>query len=263
MEVLMITLNKADDEYYNDDGIPCCKNCKTPRYFIRENFITRCKCKCQMEEIKKREELERQEKIKEYLKNLKEQSLLGERYRNCSFDNMQIVNQEHKNIVERLKTYCTGFKNNNNGLGIYLFGKSGSGKTFLTACMLDKLNSQFIECMFTNISSLKEEILNNKKQKDFIKKITTVPVLFIDDFGTEIYKKNSDDNWVQELTYNIINTRYNNCLPIIYTSNYSLKECLENRGLANKTIDRIFETTVQIKLDLPSFRLKEKKNIYF
>ena len=101
------------------------------------------------------------------------------------------------------------------------------------------------------------------KQKDFIKKITTVPVLFIDDFGTEIYKKNSDDNWVQELTYNIINARYNNCLPIIYTSNYSLKECLENRGLANKTIDRIFETTVQIKLDLPSFRLKEKKNIYF
>ena len=261
----MITLNKADDEYLNDDGIPCCKNCKTPRYFIRENFITRCKCKCQMEEIKKREELERQEKIKEYLKNLKEQSLLGERYRNCSFDNMQIVNQEHKNIVERLKTYCTGFKNNNNDLGIYLFGKSGSGKTFLTACMLDSLNSQFIECMFTNMQKIKEELLNigMKRQKEFMNRITNVSVLFIDDFATETFKKDGEDNWTQEIVYNIINTRYNKMLPIIYTSNYSLKDCLENRGVLNKTIDRIFETTVQIKLDLPSFRLKEKKNIYF
>ena len=52
-------------------------------------------------------------------------------------------------------------------------------------------------------------------------------------------------------------------LPIIFTSNCSLKECLEVKGILKKTVDRIFESTVQIKLDLPSYRLRKKENVYF
>lgn len=250
---------------YLKDGIPHCMKCNTPRWAVYEQYKVRCKCRCQMEEIERQEELERQEKLKQYLKELKDKSLLGERYKDATFDSIEIINEEHLKVVNRLKKYCEGFKEHNKGLGIYLFGLKGSGKTLLTASMLDKLNSQFIECMFTNIHKIKEELLSidMKRQKNFLNRVTTVPVLFIDDFATESFKKNGEDNWVQDIVYDIVNTRYNNMLPIIYTSNCSLKQCLEEKGVLEKTIDRIFETTVQIKLDLPSYRLRKKENVYF
>lgn len=263
----MTTNNKFDlleDEYLNN-GVPYCKKCNTARYFVREDFVAHCKCDCQMEEIRQREEQERQQKLAEHLKDLKDKSLLGERYKDATFDSIEIINEEHQNIINRLKKYCDGFKEHNEGLGIYLFGSNGSGKTLLTACMLDKLNEQFIECLFTNIHKIKQELLSTdiRRQKTFMQRVATVPVLFLDDFATEVFKKNGDDNWVQEIVYDIVNTRYNNMLPIIYTSNCSLKQCLEERGVMQKTIDRIFESTVQIKLDLPSYRIRKKENIYF
>jgi DNA replication protein DnaC len=268
MEMLMITKTRVfelkPDEFMNN-GVPYCKKCKTARYFVREDFCVPCKCECQMEEIRNREEQEKQRKIAEYLQDLKSKSLLGERYKDCSFDKIEVINEDHQKVINRLKKYCEGFKEHNEGLGIYLFGTNGSGKTLLTACMLDKLNSQFIECMFTNIHKVKEELLSSdpKRQKSFLDRVYRVPVLFLDDFATEVVKKNGEDNWLQDIIYDIINTRYNNMLPIIYTSNCSLRECLEQRGILQKTIDRVFESTVQIKLDLPSYRLRKKENVYF
>ena len=257
-------INLKEDEYF-EGSVPYCKNCKTARYFIRENFCVPCKCQCQMEQIEKKYEEERQAKVKEYLEKLKEQSLLGERYKNCNFNSIEVINDEHQKVINRLKTYCSGFKIHNEGLGIYLFGTNGSGKTLLTACMLDKLNNQFIECMFSNIHKIKEELLSAdpKRQKAFLQRVYSVPVLFLDDFATEIVKKNGEDNWLQDIIYDIINTRYNNMLPIIYTSNCSLKECLEVKGILKKTVDRIFESTGQIKLELPSYRLRKKEDVYF
>ena len=260
-----LPIKLMEDEYFGEDGKVYCKNCNTSRVAVYDARFIRCKCQCQMEKIEKAYEEERQAKIKEHLEKLKEQSLLGERYKNFTFDSVEIINEEHQNIINRLKKYCEGFKEHNEGLGIYLFGSNGSGKTLLTACMLDKLNSQFIECMFTNIHKIKEELLSSdpKRQKAFLNRVYTVPVLFLDDFATEVVKKNGEDNWLQDVIYDVINTRYNNMLPIIYTSNCSLKQCLEERGVMQKTIDRIFESTVQIKLDLPSYRLRKKENIYF
>ena len=268
MVVLMTTKTRTfilkNDEYMKD-GVPYCKNCNTARYFVREDFCVPCKCNCQLNAILEKEQEEKKQRLAEVLMELKSKSLLGERYKDATFDSVQIINEDHQNIINRLKKYCEGFKEHNEGLGIYLFGSNGSGKTLLTACMLDKLNSQFIECMFTNVHKIKEEILSSdpKKQKAFLNRVYTVPVLFLDDFATEIVKKNGEDNWLQDVIYDVINTRYNNMLPIIYTSNCSLKQCLEERGVMQKTIDRIFESTVQIKLDLPSYRLRKKENIYF
>jgi len=252
------------DEYMHN-GIPYCIKCKTARYAVFEGKVAPCKCKCQYEAIQEAYKKEREQKLAEYLQDLKDKSLLGERYKDATFDSIEIINEEHQNIINRLKKYCDGFKEHNEGLGIYLFGSNGSGKTLLTACMLDKLNSQFIECLFTNIHKIKQELLSTdiRRQKTFMQRVATVPVLFLDDFATEVFKKNGDDNWVQEIVYDIVNTRYNNMLPIIYTSNCSLKQCLEERGVMQKTIDRIFESVVQIKLDLPSYRLRKKENVYF
>lgn len=99
----------------------------------------------------------------------------------------------------------------------------------------------------------------------FLKRLTSIDFLFIDDFGTEIVTKNNQDVWLQEKIFEVVNKRYNNNKPIIFTSNYSLRQLIEERGLADKTIDRINEVCEVMKLEGNSYRkfLKEQREKIF
>lgn len=255
-----------EDEYFDreKDAILCSK-CNTKRYVISPaEDVFACKCACQTKEIEEREKEKQQARIREYLEEMKKKSLLGERYKNKTFENVEIINDEHKRIIERLKTYISKFNESNKGQGIYLYGKSGSGKTLLTACMVNEFINNYIQCVFINVAKIKQTLLKNtKQQENFMQYLYNIPVLIIDDFATENVKKNGEDNWVQEIVYDIINTRYNNMKPIIYTSNYSMNKLVEERGILEKTVDRIYESSVQIKIDLPDYRVRDKEESYF
>lgn len=75
--------------------------------------------------------------------------------------------------------------------------------------------------------------------------------------------KEDQDLWLQEKVFDIINKRYNNNRPIIFTSNYSLKELGAKRGVALKTIDRIAEICEPMVLKGKSYRQKAKEKPVF
>ena len=87
-----------------------------------------------------------------------------------------------------------------------------------------------------------------------------VDLLIIDDLGTEILQKNGEDNWLQEQVFDIINKRYNNHKPTIFSSNHSLNELVQERGMMPKTVDRIMEmSTAIIKVNGASYRAKNRR----
>ncbi len=49
-----------------------------------------------------------------------------------------------------------------------------------------------------------------------LRRYTRVPILLLDDLGSA-----KASEWVEEITYRLINERYNACRPTIFTSNYS------------------------------------------
>ena len=122
--------------------------------------------------------------------------------------------------------------------------------------------NEYYTAMFTNFSDISKHIrstFNGRGNEiDFMNKLTQVDFLFIDDFGTEMVTRNNEDLWLQEKIFDIINNRYNNNKPIIFTSNYSLLEMLDKRGLADKTVDRINEMCEIMKLEGRSYRQKAK-----
>ena len=92
-----------------------------------------------------------------------------------------------------------------------------------------------------------------------------IDFLFIDDFGTEKVTKGSEDIWMQEKVFEVINTRYIEQKPIIFTANYSLKELIEDRGMAKRTVDRIMEMCEVIRLDGKSYRftaMKQRERLF-
>ena len=262
-----------EDEYEKDDVIYC-KKCNTPRTTIVELFgnkkVVRCICKCQKEKRDNEEKIQKEIERQVRLSKLQEASLLSDRYKNVTFDNC--ITGENKSFdiaFNRCRKYCENSSEIlEKGYGIYLWGDKGTGKTHLTSCMANELIKQYKQVLFTNFFEISKSIRATFRGKgneiDLINKIANVDFLFIDDLGTEKVTKEGEDTWLQDKIFEVINKRYNNMKPTIFTSNYSLQELVQDRGLLDKTVDRILEmSTAIIKVEGRSNRTIRKENNLF
>lgn len=260
---LLETLN-PEEEYIKEDIIYC-KNCDTPRMCMGFNRMVRCICRCQAEARDREREIEKQQEKQRRIDKIKQTSLLGDKYKDVSFSNTDTSNDDFYKIYIRCKRYCeVAPKVLEKGIGIYLFGTKGTGKSRLTACMANELMNNYYTVLYTNFSEISKYIRGtfnktNETEYDFLERLTNIDFLFIDDFGTELVTKNDQDLWLQEKVFEVVNKRYNNNKPIIFTSNYSLRELIEDRGVADKTIDRINEMCEVMKLEGTSYRQNVKK----
>ena len=233
---------------------------------VKYVFHVMCECEAKKEkaEQKARESRDRMRKI-EKLKSL---SLLGEKYKTVTFERTQTgINPSFDAAFNRCKKYCEFYeKTVKNGYGIYLFGDKGVGKTHLTACMANFLISKYVPVLFTNLfeiskavkstfsreSSQTEQALIEKFSSidilffddlGLIEKFSSIDILFFDDLGTELFTRSSGETWLQGLLFDLINKRYNNRKATIFSSNYSLNALVNERGIMEKTVDRISEMT--------------------
>ena len=256
IEGMAMNMHSLDSDY-EKDGLIYCGNCNTPKQIyveaLKRNMPTSCKCR--REQLKREEELAEKIKKQRQIDRLRQASLLGERYQNALFENTDKTHSEKFAVIyNRCRKYCEVAEAVlKKGTGIYLFGSKGTGKTRLTACMGNELMSNYYTVLYTNFAEISKKILTSKD--DFIEQLAKIDFLFIDDFGTEKVTNGNEDKWLQEKVFEVINKRYINNKPIIFTSNYSLKELIENRGVADKTVDRIMEMCEVMKLEGQSYRL--------
>ena len=216
---------------------------------IKYSFHVMCECEVKREkaERQKLEDLEKMQKIEK----LRALSLLGERFKNVAFETTQTgANSSFDAAFNRCKKYCEIYQETvKNGYGIYLFGDKGVGKTHLTACMANFLISKCVPVIFTNlfeISKAVESTFNRSSSQSeqlLIQKFSNIDVLFFDDLGTEIFTKTSGETWLQGLLFDLINKRYNNRKATVFSSNYSLNSLINERGIMEKTVERISEMT--------------------
>ena len=264
----LIPMN-IENTYEGEDGILYCTKCHTRRVSMNiiQPFGKRMPvpCECMKEaDLKEKEREEQQEKLSK-LEKLRGASLLGDRYRNAWFEKTDLDRPtDFQTAFQRCQKYCQiADQALEHGYGIYIYGDSGTGKTHLTACMCNELMSQMRQCLFTNffeISKLIKSTWNgNADSEVVVKRICEVDFLFLDDLGTEALTKNGEDNWLQGQVFDIINKRYNNKKPTIFSSNYSMNQLITERGMMAKTVDRIGEmSTAMIKLSGESYRRKGK-----
>ena len=254
-----------EQEEYIKDGDIYCKACNTPRTCFGFTRKVRCLCECQTRKLAEQKEIEQRAERLRQLEKLKVASLLGERYKNVTFGKTDVSDADFAKVADRARKYCAAAgKVLEQGVGIYLYGSKGTGKTHLTACIANELMSNYYSVLYTNFSEISKSIRatygnRGESEQAFIDKLATIDFLFIDDFGTESVARDGDDLWLQEKIFEVVNKRYNANKPIIFTSNYSLAEMIKNRGLADKTVDRISEMCEIIKLEGKSYRLKAKE----
>lgn len=271
-------LEPRENEHWQGDLIYCSKCNTQSSVFVKhpttkEQILVRCLCECASqkrdEEERRQRELERMQEVEK----LKSASLIGDRYKNIYFNQTEIgFNATFDHAFNRCKKYCeVADKVLNEGMGIYLYGDTGVGKTHITACMVNELVNKHYQVLFTNFFEISKIIRStfgksNVSENEYIDRLANIDFLFIDDLGTERVQAGESDLWLQEKIFDVLNKRYNNKKPTIFSSNHSLTELINDRGFMKKTVDRIAEmSTAILKLEGESYRLKNrtKKEIPF
>lgn len=144
------------------------------------------------------------------------------------------------------------------GQGVYLYGTPGTGKT-LYACslLLEALKQDPTQKgLFIGMTSLLYQMRASLQEQGgeiaLIDKYSTVPILVLDDIGAA-----KASEWVTQVTYSIINTRYESLMPTIITSNLGLDE-LSSQLKDDRISSRIIGMCAVRKFDTEDKRIGRK-----
>lgn len=175
--------------------------------------------------------------------------MIPDRYKDAKYDE---VPAEIRKLFENIRK---------SRKGIYIHGDVGTGKTHIAYALHDAVKEKLgVRSSFYNMTELLRDIRADfdrapiDKERPEERLLGSRAMLFLDDVGAE---KVTD--WVAETLYLIINTRYNERLPFIITSNLPVAELADRIG--DRTASRIVEACDIVELKGGDRRITGKSKI--
>ena len=109
------------------------------------------------------------------------------------------------------------------GVGLYLFGSVGTGKTTTAYAIADALRAEGWHVEVTSLGEVKSELQDTYATKEtqyaLFNRLSKCSLLILDDLGKE-----SPTQSAVELIFRILNDRYEHKRPVVITSNFSRGE---------------------------------------
>lgn len=215
--------SEHEGDYRNEDGLLMCGKCHTQKECVlpRNDGTTRtvhCACDCSVARNKREENEKRKRDRMQYLDSMRRTGFPDAEMREWTFDKSDHSDQRNENIARKYVENFNAMREQ--GTGLLLCGQVGTGKSFLAAAIANELISQGTPCLMTNFSRLISRISEKfGGDQKYLDNLNRFDLLIIDDLGTE---RDSDFTW--EKVSNVIDSRYRAGLPLIVTTNLSMKE---------------------------------------
>lgn len=163
------------------------------------------------------------------------------------------IGAKWEDVPEKIRDTFTSMKIG--GKGVFIHGESGTGKTHIAYALFRHRTEQHKSTWLINtvqlFKDLRDDVIRSPSEKThYMNKIMAYEGLLVfDDIGVE---KATD--FVLESFYLIINEKYNQMRPMVFTSNMSLGQIAMN--LNDRIASRIAEMCEIVKMKGKDQRLK-------
>lgn len=210
---------------------------------------------------KKCNRLKKVEKETKYLENVFNYDV-PEAIKKASMKDIYTEDKNRFKVIKWINKFIKDYDKNKNLKGLYLSGSFGSGKTYLISAMFNELAKGGVKSAIIFWPEFLVNLKGSFGKEDYntkLDKIKKVPILLIDDIGSEITTAWSRD----EVLCPIVQYRMQEALPTFFTSNLSLElleEHLSNTksGVeevkARRVIERINQLTEKEDLITVNYR---------
>lgn len=246
-------------DFFGTDGLLYCGKCRTPKEKMLligdDELKVPVMCKCREEKVREEEEEKKRRDAMDRAMRLRENSLMDGKFWESNFNTFRTTKHNARNL-KLCKRYATGFDDMlKKNQGLLFTGDVGTGKTYAAACIANYLLDRCIPVVMTSfvkILGLAQNFRGDEEER-YIRRMNMAKLLVIDDLGAE-----RSTDFALEKVYNIIDSRYRARLPMILTTNLTLKDMKEATDIRYSRIyDRIFETCYPMEFVGPSWRKVE------
>ncbi|MEE0264272.1 MAG: ATP-binding protein [Acutalibacteraceae bacterium] len=235
-----------DCDYVGEDGLLYCGKCNTAKQarvkFLGIERTPSCLCKCEDERLKREAEFEAQKRKQEIIERKRAEafpdcnSTSTKDMRSWRFEKDDNANPK---ISQMARRYVEGFEAfKQQGKGLLLHGSTGTGKTFITACIANALIDKGYKVLMTSFSRVENTVFGLSDKQEYYDQLNKYDLLILDDFGVE-----RSTEYKQEIVYHVIDARTKANLPLIITSNITAQE-LKNPKNTNE--QRVFSRLLKM-----------------
>ena len=225
---------------YEKDGVLHCGYCHKPKYILHDLFgkvqAFPIDCDCMKECLAR---ISNERKQREHLiqaENCRRHAL--------PFEHMHTWDFAHDDggspaMTRHAKHYVENFPEmREKGLGLFLVGITGTGKTYVAAEIINALCDRGYHCLLTSFADIVLELLsmNRERRLAYIDEICRHDLIVFDGYGAEPSTYFSDMNIME-----IVEICYNRQVPIIVTTCLTQKQLLEGNVTRMNIMARIRE----------------------
>jgi len=186
---------------------------------------------------------------------LRERSGLSKRlkgYTLANFDHQ--VSKSTEKAFAKVMDYIMNWKENQEaGRGLYFCGGVGTGKTHLAVAVMNELiQTKRVPSLFVTVPELLDNLRGayndpGRNLDEWMDAVKNADLLLLDDLGSE-----RPTEWVQERLFVIINHRYRESLPTVFTSNIGPENLPAQLG--ERTASRIIAMCEGVELAGDDYR---------
>ena len=195
---------------YMKDGLLHCGKCggvkQMEQPFMGKIYKVPIMCDCAREIHQRNEEQKRMDEREGRRKT----ALPNEKYRVMTLENSDIPLPIVQNYTDNWESM---FANN---VGLYLWGNTGSGKTYMAAAIANLLVDRGVKVYMDGVTALTNMLgdVYGGRRDEVIYRIRSCDLLVIDDFGVE-----RSTEFAQQQAYDLLEYRVETNKPMIVTSN--------------------------------------------